>query len=50
MHGSDGNLRQKRWKQVKVDLYELGMLSRRIGDWAWVPTEKAKALIHDKHY
>ena len=39
-HGDDRNLRAKKWKVVKYRLGRYGYLRRRIGDWAWVPTEK----------
>jgi len=36
-HGDDRNLRGKKWKPVKRQLYEMGLLRRRLGDWAWIP-------------
>jgi hypothetical protein len=36
--GDDKNLVARKWKPVKVALYKMGYLKRRVGDWAWVPT------------
>ena len=40
-NGDDSNLRAESWRDAKVSLWEDGLLERRIGDWAWVPTLKA---------
>jgi hypothetical protein len=36
-HGDDSNLRTKKWCNTKIELYHMGLLKRRIGDWAWIP-------------
>lgn len=42
-NGDDANLKSKKWSSVKIELCRLGLLTRRIGDWAWIPTEFAKS-------
>jgi len=39
-HGDDRHIKSKKWNKIKIDLYHLGYLERRIGDWAWIPTQK----------
>ena len=41
-NGDDLAMKGKRWQETKVELYRMGLLRRRIGDWAWIPTEAAK--------
>ena len=41
-NGDDLALKGKQWQATKVELYRMGLLRRRIGDWAWIPTEAAK--------
>ena len=41
-NGDDLAMKGKRWQATKVELYRMGLLRRRIGDWAWIPTEAAK--------
>jgi hypothetical protein len=38
-HGDDCNLRTKKWHNIKIELYHMGLLKRRIGDWAWISTQ-----------
>jgi hypothetical protein len=38
-HGDDSNLRTKKWRNIKIELYRIGLLKRRVGDWAWIPTQ-----------
>ena len=42
--GDDRNLLAKRWWPVKRSLARKGFLTRRIGDWAWVPTTGQSAV------
>ena len=37
-NGDDRNLKAKKWTHIKAELYHMGLLKRRIGDWAWIPT------------
>lgn len=37
-NGDDTALTGRQWSPVKVELFKLGLLRRRINDWAWVPT------------
>ena len=39
-NGDDRALRTKKWKPIKSELYKLGLLRRRMADWAWIPTRR----------
>lgn len=41
-NGDDRQLSAKKWYPVKISLFRAGLLRRRIGDWAWVPTDAAR--------
>lgn len=41
-YGDDRWIRTKKWDPYKTDLLHWGYLTRRIGNWALVPTTKAK--------
>jgi hypothetical protein len=36
--GDDRQLKAKKWRPILVTLFKLGFIRRRVGDWAWVPT------------
>lgn len=35
--GDDRNLRDRKWIEIKYRLARMGLIKRRITDWAWVP-------------
>ena len=44
-NGDDRQLMARKWRQTKIELWRMGLLRRRIGDWRWIATSAGRKSI-----